>query len=46
MKYNELTFSLVDENYILYSMLGKHATVMGLFRTSSDCSYFLAFQNK
>lgn len=46
MKHNGLTFSLVDENFILYSMVGKHATVMGLFRTSSDCSYFLTFQNE
>lgn len=46
MKHNEQTFSLVNENFILYYMLGKHAMVMGLFRTSSDCSYFLAFQNE
>ena len=41
------TLSLIDENFILYSMLGKHTTVSGLLRKfSSDCSYFPAFQNE
>lgn len=32
---------------MLYSLQGKHTTAWGLFRTSSsDCSYFLAFQDE
>lgn len=49
MKHDGLTNpELVNENFILYSMLEKRATIMSLFRTfsSSDCSYFLAFHNE
>ena len=38
---------ILNDNLVLPSVQGKHTTVWGVFRTSSsDCSYFLAFQDE
>ena len=48
MEWKPWTSSLFsNDNLVLYSVQGKHTTAWGVFRTSSsDCSYFLAFQDE